>query len=694
MPVDLGGTALFRYKQLVQLTLALYLLFNVYINSSIILTYNQKFFFPLFFLLLLGLVAVRKSHSLYFLLFIFGATFFFFGFRSYDVQSRVFELAVALLSLVLLVKHRNSFNWSVGNNFFILLLLLYCCLAFCSLLLLPLQDIFAKIRLWGVHDFSFFVLNATPELPEYSIAAVNRLLLFSLAAGLLAYSGDSAEQYFQCIFKGAVWGLVLAAIIGLLEYFNALSLSWYVSGSLNKLHSLFLNRGWYAEYVICLTPLLFLGICRFPGRLLYSSVLFVVLVIVGASILFTGARSGWGLFAVLLAGSSFVFVGQGNLRQKMFKSLFFFSLAILLLFTVSFSIFKISQVQDEPGVCSPKSMSAKQIFLEKRLNNLFRTGRIKNWQDTVQLIDGRFLFGRGYESFSRQAHILAGIPSSAYKRSQQHLQIRDTAHNFYLQLLVSNGFVGLFVWLFLSGYASLVLLRDYRYNNNCESMVVFMCILSFHLYGLTQSLQYVPMIWFLIFLFFGYAMMREKVIGPQKYQKKVRLVVAISAFSCLVAVSSYALNVGLKQEAERYGLEVFAVDQDLYRFKGFYKKEFWPQQGVYRWSGRQAEIVLDKDGTVVIDFACYAPRLADEPLVLDVLLDSVPLDRYTFTQAGSVRRAYSIQQQVETIGKTVQIRVSRTWNPRREGVSADMRNLGVAVSEPKWGDDNIGEEGK
>jgi len=378
----------------------------------------------------------------------------------------------------------------------------------------------------------------------------------------------------------------------------------------------------------------------------------------------------------------------------MFKSLLFFSIAVLLLFAVSFSIFKISRVQDEPSVRSPTSMSAKQVFLQNRLKNLFRTGRIKNWQDTIHLIDGRFLFGRGYESFSRQAHILSTIPSSGYKRSQQHLKIRDTAHNFYLQLIVSNGLVGLFVWLLLFGYASSVLLKDYRYNNNCESMVVFMCILSFHLYGLTQSMQYVPMIWFLIFLFFGYAMMREKVAGLQGSRKKARLVIVLSAFVCLFAVSSYAFNIAQRQEADTYGLEVFAVDQDLYNYKGFYRKEIWPGQGVYRWSGRQAEIVLDKTGTVVIDFACYTPRLADEPLVLDVLLDSVLLDRYTFTQAGNVRREYLIQQQVETNGKTVQVRVSRTWNPRREGVSADMRNLGVAVSEPKWGDDDIGEEGK
>ncbi|HFD32288.1 MAG TPA: O-antigen ligase domain-containing protein, partial [Gammaproteobacteria bacterium] len=431
---------MFQFHRLIQLTLGLYLLLNVYINSSILLTSNRNFLFPLFCILLFSLVAVRKKHFFFFLLFVFGTTFFLFGFRSYDVQSRFFELEVAVLSFILLVKDRNALKYHLENKVVALLLLLYCCLALCSLLLLPLQDIFAKIRLWGIHDFAFFALNATPELPEYSIAAVNRLLLFSLTAGLLAYSGTCAEKYFHYIFKGAVSGMVIAAIIGLLEYFNVLSLSWYVPGSLNKLHSLFLNRGWYAEYVLTLAPLLFLGVChRSERRRLYVPIIFVALFIVGTSILFTGARSGWGLFTVLLAGSSFVFVGQGSLRQKMFKSLLFFFMAVVLLFIVSFSIFKITQMQDGPGVRLPKSMSAKQVFLEKRLNNLFRTGRIKNWQDTVHLIDGRFLFGRGYESFSRQAHILAGIPTSGYKRSQQHQKIRDTAHNFYLQLVVGNG---------------------------------------------------------------------------------------------------------------------------------------------------------------------------------------------------------------------------------------------------------------
>jgi len=194
MKVNLDLRMLFQVPRLVQLTIALYLLFNLFINLSILLTYNQKFIFPFLCILLLGLVAVQKRKFLFFLLFVFGSTFFFFGFRSYDVQSHFFEMEVALLSFVVLVKHRNSLSCTVRNNIFILLLLFYCCLALCSLFLLPLQDIFAKIRLWGIRDFSFFVLNATPELPEYSIAAVNRLLLFSLTAVLLAYSGNSAEK--------------------------------------------------------------------------------------------------------------------------------------------------------------------------------------------------------------------------------------------------------------------------------------------------------------------------------------------------------------------------------------------------------------------------------------------------------------------------------------------------------------------
>ncbi len=679
------GASKFQFYRLIQLSLGLYLLLNVYINSYILITFNRTCFLPLFCLLLFSLIAIRKNHFFSFLLFVFGFTFFLFGFRSYDVQSRFFEMEVAVLSFIILVKDRSHLKYHIEDNVVELLLLFYCFLAFFSLLLLPLQDIFAKIRLWGIHDYAFFVLNATPELPEYSIAAVNRLLLFSLAACLLAHGGTSAEKYFQYIINGAVSGLVIAAAIGLLEYFNVLSLSWYVPGSLNKLHSLFLNRGWYAEYVICLTPLLFIGVCRRPERRrLYIPVIFVALLVIGVSILFTGARSGWGLFAILVAWSFFVFVGQGNLRQKVVKSLLFFLMTVLLLFVISLSAFKVSLVHDEPGVRSPKSMTAKQIFLQKRLKNLFKTGRIKNWQDTIHLIDGRFLFGRGYESFSRQAHILASIPSSGYKRNQQHLKIQDTAHNFYLQLIVSNGLIGLAVWLLLSGYAALVLLRDYRENDSCESMVVFMCILSFHLYGLTQSMQYVPMIWFLVFLFFSYAIMREKKVGMREYRKSGRLAGALSVFICLLAVSSYALNVGQKLEADRYGVAVFAVDQDLYRYRGFYPKELWSGKGVYRWSGRQAEIRFWKDGIIEISFKCITPGLGDNPLIFEVLLDGRIIDRHTFWEASTIKRKYWIPGEGDGMESILELRVSRTWNLRQSGMGSDTRNLGVAVSEPKF----------
>jgi len=96
-------------------------------------------------------------------------------------------------------------------------------------------------------------------------------------------------------------------------------------------------------------------------------------------------------------------------------------------------------------------------------------------------------------------------------------------------------------------------------------------------------------------------------------------------------------------------------------------------------------VELEKSGMVGVDFSCSAPELNINPIVLDVSLNGNSVDRITFWNHKTVSRRYFIPpDRQQQLNNRLEFNLSRTWNPRREEISADSRNLGVAISEPKF----------
>jgi O-antigen ligase len=139
-------------------------------------------------------------------------------------------------------------------------------------------------------------------------------------------------------------------------------------------------------------------------------------------------------------------------------------------------------------------------------------GRIYTWMEGLNVGRESPLFGAGYESFSWHANILAEIQHSFY--GMQHLRegklkpdwIHQTPHSIFFQLFVSGGIVGVYLWVLIIGYAVTVLIFDLVKNKRMLNTPFIASIISFHIYGIFQSMQYIPMIWLLIFLNLGYAM--------------------------------------------------------------------------------------------------------------------------------------------------------------------------------------------
>jgi len=143
-------------------------------------------------------------------------------------------------------------------------------------------------------------------------------------------------------------------------------------------------------------------------------------------------------------------------------------------------------------------------------------------------------------------------------------------------------------------YAMLILIFDLVKNKRLINTPVVISIISFHIYGIFQSMQYIPMIWSLIFLNLGYAMTIDDKVLPERLRRITGVVVKVMIFLVLIGGVVYFTGRGSQDLADKYGLRVYAQDQDWHNYHGFYGKEKW-EKGFYRWSGRKGLVKIESE---------------------------------------------------------------------------------------------------
>ena len=227
----------------------------------------------------------------------------------------------------------------------------------------------------------------------------------------------------------------------------------------------------------------------------------------------------------------------------------------------------------------------------------------------------------------------------------------------------------------------MILIADLIKNQNLFNIPVIISIISFHIYGLFQTMQYIPMIWLLIFLNLGYAM----TIGDEVLPARVRRVSALMTKLCVVLVGVgllvYAAHFESRDLAAKYGLRIYDQDQERDRYAGFFQPSQRWQYGDYRWCGKRGAVYVPGGGFVGLDFRCQTPGVDKEPLVLTVFHEGRVLDTISFSKEESVSKKYSLP---ETPGKEQEIilEVSRTWNAHKYLGNFDRREMGIGVKGP------------
>jgi len=142
-------------------------------------------------------------------------------------------------------------------------------------------------------------------------------------------------------------------------------------------------------------------------------------------------------------------------------------------------------------------------------------------------------------------------------------------------MFVSGGVVGVMLWVLIMGYGLMILMVDLVRNKRLLNVPVIISIISFHIYGIFQSMQYIPMIWMLIFLSLGYAMTIDEKVLPDRVRRITGVLVKVMIFLVLVGGVVYFAGRGSQSLAEKYGLEVYAQEKDWHEYHGFYHREKW-----------------------------------------------------------------------------------------------------------------------
>jgi len=669
------------------------LLCNLYIRYTTLMIFTDYHKLLIIFLFLMIVIIssyVKITKNI--ITFLFGFSFFLFGFRPYDVQSQIFETLVLLVTIFYFTEnilHNNSkiLNKNLRNLFILLIIL-----SLGSLLLLPVKYLFYNIMSLGKEWYLYQIVNALPNSFYYPLNGVNKLILFFTFSVVMSHN---SLKTFKVLFLGLFWGGLFCSIIGLLDYYDAISLEWYSkSVTQNVLSSTFMNRGWLAEYLLMITPLILVLFLEIKTVWL-KYIMFVMLILLELTLILAGARAGWVSYPLVLlfCWAFLYFVKEGKIEFYKFNWRSYFKIVasvpitiVISLIVLLYVIFPLTEVNSDktnvqPGISSQQSKD----YMQDRVKKLLETDtRMKAWMQGIDAGIESPLFGLGYDSFAWHTSILSKVPESRYsvKKDNKFRHLHDTPHNLYVHFFVNWGIVGVTIWLIFILYCLMLLLYDLIKNHNLTNIPILISIMIFHIYGTFQSMQYVPMIWFFIFICIAYCLRISNDVLPQWIKYKTVNTNKYIFIVVLIGIFNYIYNFESKHIANKYNLSKYEYDQNYNQYMGFYPVEIWNGEN-YRWTGRNAKIKLNLKGRIQFKIQYHNIRLDLEPVKIGIFIDGNIVDTIIFTEKSNIiTKEIIVDLGDSEEDKILGFSISRTWYPKKYGIE-DARVLGAAVSDIK-----------
>ncbi|MBF0557316.1 MAG: O-antigen ligase family protein [Nitrospirae bacterium] len=618
---------------------------------------------------LCGIILVYPKYLNIFVLLV-GFSFSFFGSKPFSINSQTFEFIVSAFAATLFFLNLRT-SPVVKNRHIIILSLCYVTVSIFSLSLLPIGHIMKDAVLFGPKDYSLQVFNALPDQYLYSVAGVNRLVLLLVMAVQLS-SLPNARSIYRSLFTGIFFSAVFSAVAGLADYFDVISLSWYrvpdiwyPNNKFGAVVSFFMNRGWFAEFIVKVMPLgllLLLNIKKIENESRWKVFLIIAFLIFGVAIVFAGARAGKLMYPIALMSSFFC--------------------ACLISRTELVKTLKFSKLM-KVGFCALVFVAISIYAAQKYapLHISYSDPRFHVFKDGCDVGMENPLLGMGYDSFRWQSVLLKEIPKVKYSRDE-FFGAYDTPHNSFMQLFVSGGLAGLLLWLFIACYAVYLLAADFVKNKNYFNLPIIISLIIGHIYGMFQDMQYVPMIWSFIFLELGYVMTISEDTFSPGMNKIWDGVITAGIICVLISGFMYYKKSSYDFLKTKYGIQDYILKPEDRMYAGFYGVDKWPF-GNFRFTGKRAVMQFSGSGPAELDLYCMHPDTEAEPVVVSVKLDGRSIYTQTFAEKGRVTMQTVIPATTDNRHE-MDFAVSRTWVPYKFRLYEDKRPFGIGVGEIRF----------
>jgi hypothetical protein len=619
----------------------------------------------------------------------FGSSFFLYGFHSYSARNQAFELVLTALAAVLVLRLLRGPQTPLPTGMAAVLpfAVLYALAATFSLLLLPPRVLEHRAFLEGGH-LAQALFTAFPKDPLYPIASVNRLWLFLTFAVALSAQAEAGALYRRLV-RGIAWAVIVAVVLGLLDFTGVLSLARYNQSQVffgagyRRLQSTFGNPGWFACFVACALPFMLLEWSE-PRRWL-RVVLAGSLPLTAASLFLSGARASWiaGL-AMLAALAALRFTARQLGRplpvpSRLDKGALAASLAVFALLGV-FAYWPDGSAS-APADPQPPPERLEGLSREIRIRGLGLTSpRRVAAEYAIELARERPLLGLGYESFNMHLRAQLALPGSPVTRVVNTAVLQDPteavfddSHNTYLQVLTGTGVLGLLLWLALGSASLAVPLSAFARAPSPRPVAVALGLLTFHLYGLFQGMAYLPVIFLLFHVELGLAMTLDPGPLPDWLAAGRRWAIVLLAGLVLVALPFQALDRSYRSLKRALAVEAYLPDEAA-EFEGFYAPETGPS-GEFRWMTGRGIVNVSRAAPFSLSFTCAHPDVEREPVVVSLRFEGRDEEALVCRRPGTLERRFDLG----TPG-ALRFHVSRTFRPGGD----DRRELGVAVSAIRW----------
>ncbi|GAB6039091.1 hypothetical protein JCM15519_36500 [Fundidesulfovibrio butyratiphilus] len=599
-------------------------------------------------------VARARAHMLA----CFGAALPFFGYQSYSMPSQAASFLVAWLVLACLAVNARQAR-QAGNGPARLLFAGFVAVLAAGVAFLPWSEFVRDLRVVGPVGFARMFAFSVADSPYYALSSLVRLPLFALLAWEL--SKQESDRTFKPLFDGVAAGLAAAVAFGLAEYFLARGKAFALN---DRLSSLFLNPGWFAEYVCMAFPFLY-GLGR--GRMLAKMGLCLAGAACLVAMVLSMARAAWVVFACLGVASAVFWAARFDLfavgRGRLVRGAAWGAGAVLVLTLGLYGVLAVSKVSLLNFPLATMIAQRVERFTESPRPQVFKSGLLIGAESPT--------FGLGYETYAWRYRRLMADPGSLLARGMDpKAEVFEATHNYFIQIFAGGGLVALALWLALAWRAYALEAACHRRRADALSLGVLVALTAFHAFGLFQEMTYVPTVWLLTFLLLAHALGLEDTLGgwasPKRAVWGVRGVAAV-VLAALVwnLVAAHRLDARPGRAAELAGFSAPEVLEGL----------------PARWSLGASRFTPRGQGPWVFTVGCPHPDMGKRPVTVELLDQDGPLASVRFdAHSGHVARLVVDADRARP-GRPVWVRVSRLFCPAAAGIK-DPRCLGAWIAGP------------